>query len=137
MKKLKLINQFRDSILSPPDLVNDIIPIEGKLNFISPSTKNYNNGKKYNMTIEIKNFNIKFDCDCQNKLSINGACKHMRAMMLKMVIDLTNDHNFTLDMNDISKELERLHISDSNINTYINTYINMNINMNQEEQDIN
>jgi hypothetical protein len=112
-KRRRIMNQMRDGIISPPTQIVDTKIIGGELHFNVPSTTGKSTKLMHNVDIytDAKNDNIKFACNCSNKLGDHPSetCRHINMAMLKILTQyIDNAAKFASDkeqFNNVKKEL--------------------------------
>jgi len=112
-----LENQFRDAIISPPKLSLEVIPNNGMIEFIVPSTSKHDVNHKVSISCQSKEptisdeidsdsyHHLSYKCTCTlNKLDTPGVCKHIRASLIHIMLNLLKQEEET----DISMELSNV-----------------------------
>lgn len=84
---------MKDGITQPPKKIDQIVPVEGCLEFVSPSKSAFGDEKNYGVVIKIIAGELRFFCSCCNKFNDqpSESCEHINMVMLKMV--RTHIHN--------------------------------------------
>jgi hypothetical protein len=129
-----LENQFRDAIISPPKLSAEVIPHNGMIEFIVPSTSKHDvshkvliscKGKEPLISDEIDSdsYNhLSYKCTCIfNKLDTPGICKHIRASLIHIMLDLLKQEEETDISMELSNALTRFSLADAAGNCHMDT----------------
>ena len=121
-----LENQFRDAIISPPKLSSEVIPYNGMIEFIVPSTSKHDVNHKVLISCQSKEpmisneinsdscNNLSYKCTCIfNKLDTPGICKHIKASLIHIMLDLLKQQDETDIAIELSNALTRFSLADN------------------------
>lgn len=118
-KRTSIENQFRDGVQAPPKIVDHVKPVAGCSEFIVPSSTS---DKSYIVKIGVTGRCMNYTCTCTSAQSPESkfiACKHIRAVVIFMMIDLIKKNDQTsCDMSacsDILKMFTDLNIDNVDI----------------------
>lgn len=111
-RRTELENQLTGGINAPPKIVSLVEPFEGCLCFLVPSTDKSKDDITYKVTIATKNNELKYLCTCTNTIDNFGACKHIRAVIIFLSIDLIKTQSDTDDNLGLIEALNNFRIND-------------------------
>ena len=107
-RRTNIENQLREAITSPPKLSEKVKPNVGVLHFNVPSTSG---GDMHKVMLSVDG-GMKYTCDCLKVSDEIGVCKHIKAVIIHMMIDLIKKQDESDNTLDLMMALDRFNIED-------------------------
>ena len=107
-KHMKIAAQLKGSIDTPPRICYDVKGQDDRpgteLAYTCPSKTN--DGEEYTVRIKTQGGKTRFTCTCQHMEGVydetQNACSHVRATVMKIMMDLTQKQTNSVNMDDLS-----------------------------------
>ena len=115
-KRQKIHDQMKGSIDSPPSICSEIYGVDtndshhgdvsdGGLTYTCPSRSTP--GRFHQIKLKIEEGKTRFSCTCDHMGGVfdqgKNSCSHIRATVIKIMLDLIQTHQSALDVNDITE----------------------------------
>ncbi len=108
-KRKRVVDQYKDSFISPPQLVSTVNPISGSVFWKCDSSSEH---KNYDIALTNNDGKMQFLCSCQKSGSYH--CKHIHAVIIKMClthVENSVDHlqeviDLKTDLDDVADKLD-------------------------------
>lgn len=103
-KRKRVIDQYKDNIISPPKIVSSVNPIDGIIYWKCNSNSQ---DKVYDIILTNNSGKMKFICSCQKIGSYH--CKHIHAVIIKLCLThIENSVDCIQEVNNIKYEIDEI-----------------------------